>query len=415
MNSIYRSLFPLFFLFISFFGLVLSSKVREGFRRRRERLKSPFLPQLNESFWIHASSGEYEYARPIVTRLKKEHPHTPVVVTYFSPTYSAAIEKDPLVDFALPLPFDFPGAVRGFIKKIKPRTLFIARTDLWPEVLMQCQQRKIPTILFSYYQSEKRNPLSRFLRGWLLKKITHIDCVSEETRAHVEKITERPATHFGDTRYDRVMERKANSKTLPFLIPQKKVIVLGSTWREDEDQIFPALKNTEGLWELAIIAPHEPTPDHIESLKKRCEKQGFTYETFSETEAAVKGNVLIVDKVGWLFDLYRFSSLSFVGGSFKSTVHSVMEPLAHGSRLFLGPKIQNNAEALEFQSLMFQSQFSPIRVTESSDEISEFIREHFSLSQDQRDLLKQWIEHEVEKRSGASDRLLKHLKSLALY
>lgn len=415
MNSIYRSLFPLFFLLGSFFGLIFSKKIREGFRLRRERLSSPFLPQLKESFWIHAASGEYEYARPVLARLKEKHPYTPIVVTYFSPTYSKTIEKDPLVDHALPLPFDFPGAVRGFIKKIKPKALFIARTDLWPEVLMQCEQRKTPTVLFSYFQNEKRGFLSRFLRSWLLKKISHIDCVSEESATRVKSLVKKPVTHFGDTRYDRVAERKSNAKTLPFAIPQRQVLVLGSTWKEDEDQIFPSLERTKDLWDLTIIAPHEPTMEHIEDLKRRCERFGLSYELFSEVQSAPSKKVLIVDQVGWLFDLYRFSTLSFVGGSFKSTVHSVMEPLAHGSRLFLGPKIQNNAEALEFSNLMFQSEVDILRVTKGSDEISEFIRSHFSLPQEQRDQIKRWIESEVEKRSGASIRLLKHLEETRLY
>src|SRR5690606_38216073 len=123
--------------------------------------------------------------------------------------YRTSIEKDHLVDFSAPLPFDFPGPVRSFIKRINPKALFIARTDLWPEVLIQCERKKIPTILFSYYQSESKGVIARLLRKWLLTKITHVDCVNTETVRQIEKVVGKDqVSAFGDTRFDRVIERK---------------------------------------------------------------------------------------------------------------------------------------------------------------------------------------------------------------
>jgi 3-deoxy-D-manno-octulosonic-acid transferase len=62
--------------------------------------------------------------------------------------------------------------------------------------------------------------------------------------------------------------------------------------------------------------------------------------------------VLLVDQVGWLAELYAWGDMAFVGGSFRKTVHSVMEALGAGLKTFVGPLHTNNREAIEFQNVM---------------------------------------------------------------
>lgn len=407
--SLYRSFFPIAFFAFLIFGSLFSKKVRRGLSLRKNLLKASKLPKLNECFWIHAASGEYEYARPLIKELKKHFPQIPVVVSFFSPSYFEALKKDPLIDHALPLPFDFPGAIKDFIKKINPKAFFIARTDLWAEALEQCQRKNIPRILFSYYQNPQKKGLELFLRSWLLKKLSHIDCVDEQTLEFVQKNISKSATAFGDTRYDRVIERMEKPIDFSFKVPQKKVITFGSSWSEDEQVFIPALKDTKEQWELCFIAPHEPSESNIKQLAHQLKKSSLSFELFSEIKNDPKASVVIVDKVGVLFDLYRFSDLAFVGGSFRKTVHSVMEPLSQGSKLILGPKIQNNAEALEFKQVMVTNKTPAITVAKNTSQFSKEIIDHFSLKTEDRELIRKDIKELVRKKSGASEKLLKHL------
>jgi len=57
-------------------------------------------------------------------------------------------------------------------------------------------------------------------------------------------------------------------------------------------------------------------------------------------------DVLIVDKIGLLANLYRLGMAAFVGGSFTQKVHNVLEPAAHGIPVIVGPKISSQAEAV---------------------------------------------------------------------
>jgi len=395
-------------------GIPFSAKIREGFRLRRLRLRAPFLKKLEQSFWIHAASGEYEYARPLLRELKERHPEVPIVVTFFSPTYMKVIDKDPLVDYSIPLPFDFPGAIQSLIRKIRPQALFIARTDLWPEMLSQCRRFSVPRILFSYHHSRSRSWWSSFIRMQLLSELSHIDCVSEESKEWVKESVHTPVTAFGDTRYDQVQERKLRPKPIPFEMPKGRIIVLGSTWPEDEEVILKALRQTRESWDMVVLAPHEPTSNHLADLRKNLESQGFSYELFSKAVKSPQSDFLILDQVGYLFDFYRYSDLSFVGNSFKSKVHSVMEPLSFGNRVLLGPKIHNSYEALDFKRIHVDDK-PVVEVCNNSKSLAEGIESHFRLPEDQRSMNKMTIEGLVKEKSGASKSLLTHLEDHNIY
>ncbi len=335
-------LVPLITLALPFLGL-FNRKISTGLRMRRKRRKIPDF--ISRPVWIHASSGEFEYAKALIREIKKRWPQVPVVVTYFSPTYARQVENFPGVDFAQPLPLDLPGPCTSFLKRINPRILLIARTDFWPEILNQTRARGIPIHVFSYTQRDPglMNAPARFFARRRLGLADFIHSVSsvdlEAIRILNPKIS---ADHLGDTRYDQVRFRLDHPKVLPakFTPPQGlPVLVAGSTWPEDERVLLPAVKDLLQAGKLRLVlVPHEPTPSHIEDLRRQLK------------ELRLDGNqVILVDEVGWLAEIYAFGDMAFIGGSFRRSVHSVMEALGAGLMTFVGPKHLNNREALEFQ------------------------------------------------------------------
>ncbi|MBL7689164.1 MAG: hypothetical protein JNJ49_14105 [Bdellovibrionaceae bacterium] len=80
--------------------------------------------------------------------------------------------------------------------------------------------------------------------------------------------------------------------------------------------------------------------------------QGVTFERLSMlSEITTPLDYVLVDSVGLLAELYTLGQIGFVGGSFRGSVHSVMEPLAAGCITLVGPDHLNNREAIEFQSI----------------------------------------------------------------
>jgi len=57
--------------------------------------------------------------------------------------------------------------------------------------------------------------------------------------------------------------------------------------------------------------------------------------------------VIIVDSIGILLTLYTYASAAFIGGSFKQSIHNVLEAAVYGIPVLFGPKIENSQETKE--------------------------------------------------------------------
>ncbi len=353
------------------FASLFNAKIKAGYRLRREHW--PATPAGLQPIWIHASSGEFEYAEGLIRELKRTDPSCVILVTYFSPTYASAIHNFPGVDRTMPLPLDLPGPCRSFLKRMKPKMLLLARTDLWPELLTQCRESKIPIILFAYTQKSIHSPLQRYFKKWILNFVDQILCVSQVDLDNVLDLNPKLSVQVvGDTRYDQVAYRLQNAKPLlPVLIPSDDLpcFVAGSTWEEDEEVLFEGLRDALIARQIRLIlVPHEPTVDHIEQIEKALADQDLSYVKFSEGKDWTDHQVLLVDRTGVLAELYQLGQFAFIGGSFRKSTHSVMEALGAGALTFIGPYHGNNREAMEFKELTLAGQ-PGLRVINCADDL----------------------------------------------
>jgi 3-deoxy-D-manno-octulosonic-acid transferase len=124
-------------------------------------------------------------------------------------------------------------------------------------------------------------------------------------------------------------------------------VVAGSTWAADETVVLPAMSTVRNsIPQLrVVIAPHEPKPDVVASLLLRFRDDGWSVATLTEieaTETALGIDVVVVDRVGVLAQLYSVGSVSYVGGGFHDAgLHSVLEPAAAGIPVVFGPRHRN--------------------------------------------------------------------------
>ena len=403
-------LFP-FFLFILVLLALFNRKIAAGLKMRLYQKKTD--PVQKGPIWIHASSGEFEYAKPVITAIKQQHPNTSVLVTYFSPTYAKNIENFKGVDMSSPLPMDLPGPITQFISTYKPRALLFARTDLWPELLYQCQRKEIPTYVFSAVVNKNSSSLAKWWREFLYKTLKQIFVVSKEDKEQLSEELQKKAFAIGDTRFDQVFARLENPKPLPTLFNHsapKAMVVAGSTWAEDEDVLVKVISQTKDLGLTWVIAAHEPTESHLSDLEKKL--KSYEIQSTRLSEAKDLNSVILVDRVGILAELYTQADIAFVGGSFKRTAHSVMEPLAAGCVVFVGPYHTNNGEAVFFKSKLLHGELSPVIVANNEKDFSDKLR---SLDQNyltKKISLKDKIKSEVKTHQGATAKLLQQLSDL---
>lgn len=385
--------------------LVIEEKNLQRFRSKNNS-SAP-----NSPIWIHAASGEIEYAKPLIRKIKEHEPHLQILLTFTSPSAIPLIEKIEEVSFWGPLPWDTPSEMKDFLNTWKPRLLLIARTDAWPEMIQQTSQLKIPTYLFAATFADNSSRLKWPVSLWTqstLKQLTGIFVVSEYDLKNLKSLPgDWPqAEVLGDTRFDQVFYRLAlPPKISENIKPHLKTLLLGSTWPEDEAQLMPEISQLLKMNLQIMIAPHEIHHKHVLELWTSLSALGYKVHRLSEASSN-DWDLLIVDQLGVLAELYLWADYAFIGGSFKKQVHSVMEALAAGCHVFVGPYHKNNREALEFQKIKPRDDIPAVRSIQSGSELTSSLL----LLKDTD--LKPWREaliSEIKKHQGSSERLISRI------
>jgi 3-deoxy-D-manno-octulosonic-acid transferase len=368
-------------------------------------------------FWIHAASGEFEYAKPLLRELKKNFPHVPILVTYTSPSALSFLVKNEDLDFYLACPWDQPAHLSQFLTAWNPRALMIARTDAWPEMLYQTHLAKVPSLLFSasFHPSQSLwKRLSFLLSKWSYVFLKNIYVVHPSDQSTALDLLGLSSEVHGDSRYDQVQFRlKHQQKIKTELQPKFEdlVFIAGSTWPLDEEKIFPFIVKNKNL--KLILAPHEVDPQHIHQIKEKLNSFHLQFICYSDaSDWGPQQQVLIIDQVGILAELYLWAQFAFVGGSFVKKVHSVMEPLAAGLPVLVGPHYQNNREAIEFSRITVNELLLVTRV-QTSEDFDDFIKKYHHLSREQKISLRNEIRSQILARTGATEKILSWVKANA--
>ena len=353
-----------------------SAKIAEGLRGRagfgrRWREKAAALDRRGNLVWFHVSSvGEFEQAKPVMELLaRRKAASLDLALTFFSPSgmnYYERFDRSkriPAMRFVEYLPVDTPRNMRFCLDTLAPDMIVCVKFDIWPNLVIEAARRKIPLMLVSGTLSPGSGRLSPFVRsfyGGLYSMFAAIAAISDEDAARFRALA-RGAVEIvaaGDTRFDQVCRRiDASTMKLPRCIAAsgRSWIVAGSTWPRDEELVIP------GFAELGrahpdtglIIAPHEPTPKRLDEIRGALDRAGLPFRLLSSLrdESPLAERVVVADGVGYLAELYRAGAIAYVGGSFTTGVHNVMEPAVLGLPVFFGPRIDNSFEARELVRL----------------------------------------------------------------
>ncbi len=308
---------------------------------------------LTGSYWFHASSGELEYCKPLIRKLKELDPTAKITVTYSSPSAEKLFGNiSGFVEEFLPICWDQPQDLKKLFYSIKPKALLFSRTDIWPELIYQARQHDTPMGLFSF--NPKFNSVSKLLYRRLLRHFSFVSCVDEFGAEQLkEVIPSVKVSNDGDTRFDQVFFRLSQESTID-LSQNSKIAVFGSTWPQDEAVVFKTFVWLKNQSFKMVLSPHDVNEFNINRLREELQKNKFSVQLLSDSLRAgsydirMTSDVLLIDKIGYLADCYRFADFAFVGGSFKDKVHSIMEPLCCGLKVAVGPLFKNSPEGVKY-------------------------------------------------------------------
>lgn len=306
--------------------------------------------------WMHAPSvGEGLQARPVLELLRARRPDVQLAYTFFSPSAESFARALP-VDFADYLPFDTAGGVRSALDALRPTALVYAKLDLWPLLTAEAHRRGVRLGLVSGTVSpgsSRRGTLAQSLLRPSYALLDAAGAIGEDDASRLVALgVRREALRVtGDTRYDQVVLRARRvdlaSALLAPLRSGRPTLVAGSTWPADERVLLPAWEAVRRAIPEArlIIAPHEPTAAHLAPIEAWGAARGIGVARLGSADQGA-AEVILVDRVGVLGDLYALATAAFVGGGFHAAgLHSVLEPAAFGAPVAFGPRHANARDA----------------------------------------------------------------------
>lgn len=329
---------------------LFSEKVRKMYRGEREAfsiLENRIDPSA-EYAWFHAASlGEFEQGRPIMERLRAEHPEYKILLTFFSPSGYEVRKNYNGADIVCYMPIDTPSNARRFVRLANPTLVFFIKYEFWYNFLNELWLKGTP--VYSVSSIFRRDQVFFRWYGMGYKKVLgffkFFFVQNEESKSLLAGIGYNNVMVTGDTRFDRVLQIKIQAKRLPVVeafAKSCKVLVAGSSWPPDED-IFIRYFNEHSGWRL-IVAPHVIGEDHLRQILSKLNRKAVRY-TQATMETAATAECLIIDCFGLLSSIYNYGDVAYVGGGFGVGIHNVLEAAVWDMPVIFGPNNKNFIEA----------------------------------------------------------------------
>ena len=302
--------------------------------------------------WFHAASlGEFEQGRPLMERLRREHPEKKILLTFFSPSGYEVRKNYDGADLVCYLPFDTPLNARRFVKLARPEAAFFIKYEFWRNYIEVLYKRGIPCYSVSSIFRENQIFFRPYGRGYArcLSRMTHLFVQNETSRRLLEGIGVTNVDVVGDTRFDRVLDIRNAAKPLPLVERFAgcwKVLVAGSSWPQDEEIIIPYFNKHPNL--KLVLAPHVVSEEHLQAIERQLARPALRYSK-ATPKAVAEADCLIIDCYGLLSSIYRYASMAYVGGGFGVGIHNVPEAAVYGVPVIIGP---NNKKFREAQALL---------------------------------------------------------------
>jgi 3-deoxy-D-manno-octulosonic-acid transferase len=329
--------------------------------QRMGRLPVSFNLDGDDSIWIHAVSvGEALTVRSLLPGLRERYPGLKIFVSTTTLTgQQIARTRLPHVDAVFFFPFDLPPFVNRTLRLVRPRLFIMMETEIWPTLLRACHRAGVKTMLVNGRISSRSYPKYRMTRVFWRRVLADVDrfCMqSDESARRIIDIGADPArvAVTGSLKFDSVEAASVTSgrgvgRVLRYfrVAPTRLVLMAASTFKGEESAAlaaFAAVRRSHP-YALLVIAPRRP--ERFLEAESLARAEGYRVVRRSElpVDADPREDVVILDTIGELAQLFQIATVVFVGGSLvPQGGHNILEPAVHGKPIVFGPNMQNFAE-----------------------------------------------------------------------
>lgn len=352
-----RTLYSIVWWIILPFALLriwIRGKKEPGYREHvLERLG--FFPPLSikkNSIWVHAVSvGETRAALPLIEALLSAYPQKDLLLTCMTATGRATgyelLGQNPRVMQAF-LPYDIGSMMHRLISHFSPSICILMETEVWPNLIFQCQKSNIPVALVNARLSERSLKKGKKAGSLITSAASGITTVAAQTETDAIRLRHFGSAHVnvvGSVKFDVSPKEEAliKGKKLRALIGERPVLMCASTRDGEELLILEALDSLMPKNTLLLLVPRHPqrfndVADFIQAKNKTFLRRSTLSSNFeSDQPISPDTQILLGDSMGEMFCYYSASDLAFIGGSLKPLGgQNLIEACAVGTPVLIG-------------------------------------------------------------------------------
>ncbi len=327
---------------------------KSGAYKREETPKGPY------DIHIHAVSvGEMGVAYAIVSALRSLKPDLKISISVTTRTgYQKAMDTVGKYYPVFYYPFDLPKSVESFLDYVKPRLTATVETEIWPNFFYIASKKNIKTTIINARISKKSFKNYKRIKPFMqdvLKCLSGVSAISERFKERLIQLGTREdiIRVTGNAKFESLLtqpkiEKAEELRKLLDIQKNIKVFTAGSIRTEEAGFIVDATNKIHAKNpDLIIII----VPRHVQNLsifQELLEKNNLEYQLFTSLQKGEKRfkNIILVDIIGPLFNIYGLSDVAFVGGTLIPVGgHNIMEPAAWGCPVIFGEFIDNVEDA----------------------------------------------------------------------
>jgi 3-deoxy-D-manno-octulosonic-acid transferase len=313
------------------------------------------------ALWIHAVSvGEAHAASPFVESAARSGWSGGIIVSTVTETgaQSAASLMGDLIASHVYAPWDVPSIVKKTADRLRPAIYITVETEVWPNLLAELRCRGIPCCLLNARISDRTLSRAKKSGGLLREAYNLFDLImprgdEDERRLGHIGVDSAKIRVTGDCKIDAIFGRKEKAlKNIPFLRGKLRlnenswVLTAGSTHEGEEElavETFTRLKNEKTTRDVRLlIVPRHP--DRAGKILECATRRGKAC-LFSDIDGLSRAEIIVVDIMGLLYELYGLSDAAFIGGSVSPRGgQNILEPASWGIPVIHGPHMEDFAE-----------------------------------------------------------------------
>lgn len=338
--------------------LLWRARLQPGYRQHLAE-RFGFYPGLADNgkpiIWLHAVSvGETRAAEPLINALQQRYPDHQILLTHMTPT-GRTTGEDLFGDRVqrVYLPYDYPFAVRRFLRHFQPRLGLLLETELWPNLIAGCKAANLPLLLVNARLSEKSARQYAHIPSLSQESLQGLAAVAAQTEADAERLAAIGATNpavVGNLKFDipppaAMLER---GQELRRQFGEDRPIFLAASTRDGEEALLlEALHASDDTDFLTVIVPRHP--QRFDEVAALLFKQGIPFQRRSENRPVPSDiRVVLGDSMGEMFAYYAACDVAFIGGSLMPYGgQNLIEACAVGVPVLIGPHTFNFTQASE--------------------------------------------------------------------